>query len=368
MAENGSSGRLRQALATNVNAPTVWLSAVFALVGLVIAAVVTAAVGLGDVALAAGYVAAIAGVGGSLVPPGWTRQVAVPAGLAVGVALPLALLSEGRPVAAGFISLVVFAVGTLAQQDAPTGRLVGALGSTTYVLAVGTALVRDVELSDTVTAALIGLLTAAVTTLLARSVHGWLVRRGRASATPEVPVLPGRFAARLGASMREALRGWRTNAYVRLALRRVVVLTPLVVLLEAWRDPVALYALIVAFSVTQPTASDTLNRALARTAGTVAAIAVTFAVAALAPDWLLVAFSAFAMVAGLAYVLRSPFVTALGTTVLTVAIGALAGSSTDAGNRLLSTLAGAVVGLLATVVIPVPPTSEDGPDAAAPSS
>ena len=39
-------------------------------------------------------------------------------------------------------------------------------------------------------------------------------------------------------------------------------------MLEAWRDPVVLYALIVAFSITQPTASDTPNRALGRAAGT----------------------------------------------------------------------------------------------------
>jgi hypothetical protein len=372
MTDKGQPGRMptgiRRALATNVNAPTLWLAAVFALVGLVIAASVAVAVGLREVSLAAGYVAAIAGIAGSLVPPGWTRQVAVPAGVAVALAMPLALLGEGRPVVAGVIATLVFAVLTLAQQDVPTGVLVGALGSTTYVLAVGAALVRDVALSDTVLAALIGLLTAALTTLLARIVHGWLVRRGRASATPDVPVLPGRFASRLWASMRGALVDWRTNVYVRLALRRVVVLVPLVVLLEAWRDPVALYSLIVAYSVTQPTASDTLNRAVARTAGVVASIAVTFVVAAIAPDWVLIAFSAFAMVAGLAYILRSPFVTALGTTVLTVATGALAGTSTNAGNRLMVTLAGAAVGLLATVCIPVPRSPEQGPGTAAPSA
>jgi hypothetical protein len=47
----------------------------------------------------------------------------------------------------------------------------------------------------------------------------------------------------------------------------VVVLAPLVAVLEARRDPVALYALVASFSITQPTASDTFDRALARTAG-----------------------------------------------------------------------------------------------------
>jgi hypothetical protein len=46
-------------------------------------------------------------------------------------------------VVAGVVSAFVFAVGALAQKDTPTGRLVGALGSTAYVLAVGMALVRD---------------------------------------------------------------------------------------------------------------------------------------------------------------------------------------------------------------------------------
>ena len=114
----------------------------------------------------------------------------------------------------------------------------------------------------------------------------------------------------------------------------------------------------MAFSITQPTASDTLNRALARAAGTLGAILVTIAVALVAPDWVLVGFAVLAMVAGLAYLLRSPFLTAVGTTVLTVAAGFLAGTSTDAGNRLLSTVLGAIVGLAATMLIPVPRSSE----------
>jgi hypothetical protein len=72
----------------------------------------------------------------------------------------------------------------------------------------------------------------------------------------------------------------------------------------------------------------------------------------------LAGFAVLAMVAGLAYVLRSPFLTAVGTTVLTVAAGFLAGRSTNAGNRLLSTVAGATVGLLATALIPVPRPSD----------
>jgi hypothetical protein len=44
--------------------------------------------------------------------------------------------------------------------------------------------------------------------------------------------------------------------------------------------------------------------------------------------------------------------------VLTVAAGFLAGTSTNAGNRLLSTAVGALVGMLATVLIPVPRSTE----------
>jgi hypothetical protein len=360
------SSRLRQSLISDVNAPAIWLTAVSALVGLMIGALAAFAVGLRDVALPAGFVAALAGVGGGLVPPGWTQQVAVPAGVTVALAPPLALAGEGRPVVAGLVAAAVFAVGTLVQQDAPTGRLVGALGATAYVLAVGMALVRDVPLTHTFWAGVIGLVSAAVTTLAARIVHGWLVRRGRASARPEVPPLPGRVVSRLTSAVGTALRDWRANEFVRLALRRVVVLAPLVAVVEAWRDPVALYALVVAFSVTQPTASDTLNRALARTIGTIGAIVVTALLATVAPDWVVVVFAVLAMVAGLAYLLRSPFLTTLGTTVLTVATGALAGTSTSAVNRLLSTMVGAVVGLLATAVIPVPRSQQGQGDSDTP--
>jgi len=65
------------------------------------------------------------------------------------------------------------------------------------------------------------------------------------------------------------------------------------------------------------------------------------------------------MVAGLAYLLRSPFLTAVGTTVLTVATGFLAGTSTNATDRLLSTAVGALIGLLATGLIPLPGSSEE---------
>jgi hypothetical protein len=283
----------------------------------------------------------------------------------------LALAGEGRPVVAGLVAAAVFAVGALAQQDVPTGSLVGVLGATAYVLAVGMALVReDVPLAHTFWAGVIGLATAVVTTLAARAVRRWQVRRGRASALAKLPRLPGRFASRLTSGIGTALRDWRSNPFVRLAVRRVVVLAPLVAVLEAWRDPVSLYALIVAFSVTQPTVSDTLNRALARTAGTIGAIVVTIAVAVLAPDWALAGFAILSMVAGLAYLLRSPFLTALGTTVLTVASGFLADTSTNAANRLLSTVLGATVGVLATLLIPVPRSRPDeldsGPSGAAP--
>jgi uncharacterized membrane protein YccC len=226
------------------------------------------------------------------------------------------------------------------------------------------ALVRDVPLSDTVLAGLIGLATAALTTLAARAVHGWLVRHGRASARPEVAPPAGGVASRLAVAIGAALRDWRHNPYVRLAVRRIVVLAPLVSVLEWWRDPVALYALIVAFSVTQPSASDTFDRALARTAGTFGAILVTVVMAAVLPAPVVVVAAVLAMVAGLAYVLRSPFITTLGTTVLTVAAGALAGTSAPSVNRLLSTLVGAAVGILATLLIPVPrpPDQQRGTD------
>jgi hypothetical protein len=262
------------------------------------------------------------------VPPSWTRQVAVPAGIAVALAPPLALAGEGRPWIAAVVSAVVFAVGTLAQQDLPTGRLVGALGSTAYVLAVGMALVRDVPLWHTFWAGVIGLATAVLVTAVARSARSWTGRHRGAAKAPDLPRLPGRFAARLGSAMSTAALDWRSNPFARLALRRVVVLTPLVAFLEAWRDPVALYSLIVAFSVTQPLAGDTLDRALARTAGVIGAI-----------------------------------VTALGTTVLTVATGVLAGTSTTATNRVLATVAGAGVGILATALIPAPPPDLAGASA-----
>ncbi|MGB8382580.1 MAG: FUSC family protein [Dermatophilaceae bacterium] len=133
------------------------------------------------------------------------------------------------------------------------------------------------------------------------------MRRGRGRPAPQIPALPGRFASRLTSGIVAALRDWRHNAYVRLALRRIVVLTPLVVVLEAWPDPGALYALVVAFSITQPSASDTLNRALARTAGTIGSILVTIAVAVVAPDWVLVVFAVLGMVGGAGLPAAKPF-------------------------------------------------------------
>jgi hypothetical protein len=46
----GLLGRIRQALVTDVNAPTVWLTAVFALVDIALGALVAVVTGLDDVA------------------------------------------------------------------------------------------------------------------------------------------------------------------------------------------------------------------------------------------------------------------------------------------------------------------------------
>ena len=78
---------------------------------------------------------------------------------------------------------------------------------------------------------------------------------------------------------------------------------------------------------------------------------VTGAVGLVAPDWFLIAFAIVAMVAGLAYLLRSPFLTTLGTTVLTVAGSVLSGSSTEVTDRLLATAIGAAIGLAAAALI-----------------
>src|SRR5262249_14898352 len=112
------------------------------------------------------------------------------------------------------------------------------------------------------------------------------------------------------------------------------------------------------------TASDTLNRALARTAGVVGAVVVTAALALVAPDWVLAVFAVLAMVAGLAYLLRSPFLTTLGTTVLVVTAGVLTGTASGTLGRLVSTLAGAAVGLLAVAVVPEPRAPEPDRDPA----
>ncbi|MFC7495686.1 MULTISPECIES: FUSC family protein [unclassified Nocardioides] len=349
-----SGSRLRAAIASNAALPTVWPVAVIVLLSVGCGAGVAAALGYADVALSAGFVAALATVGGVLVPPALTTQVALPAGVAVALAPPLALAGEGRPVVAALVAAVVFAVTALAQQDEPTGRLVGALGGTAYVLAVGLGLVRDAPLSHTFVAGAVGLGTAAA---LIVGVAALRARREEPGDAPDR--LPGRFATRLGAAIATALRERQHNQWARLAVRRVVVLVPMVAVLEAWRDPVALYALVVAFSVTQPVASDTVDRALARVAGVVAAVLVTGAVGLVAPDWAVIAFGVVAMVAGLAYLLRSPFLTTLGTTVLTVAGSVVSGSSSAVTGRLVSTLAGAAVGLLASVLIrgaPPPPS------------
>jgi hypothetical protein len=82
---------VRRALVSDVKAPMVWLTATFAQVGLVVGALGAAAVGLEDVALLAGFVATLAGVAGGLVPPSLTRQVAVPAAVAIALVPVLVL-------------------------------------------------------------------------------------------------------------------------------------------------------------------------------------------------------------------------------------------------------------------------------------
>lgn len=121
------------------------------------------------------------------------------------------------------------------------------------------ALVRDMPWSHTFWAGVIGLVTAAAGCASGMRRAGAARPRRRGTADPCVAGSV-RLPADLGDCCGAARLAPQRLRPARAASDRHA--DAVGVVLEAWRDPVALYALIVAFSITQPTVSDTLNRAL----------------------------------------------------------------------------------------------------------
>ena len=180
-------------------------------------------------------------------------------------------------------------------------------------------------------------------------------------AIPAVPHLPGSEWQRYRLAVDPVIRRWRTNPYARLALRRTVVMAPLTAVLVAWGDPSGLFALLAAFAALQPTATASTRRAIAQIAGSVVACTLAVILGFVVSGLLLLAIGILGMAIGLAFVLRSPFIAAAGTTAFALAGAGMAGGMADiAQGRFLSTLAGAAIAIIATVVIR-PAPNQDSP-------
>lgn len=357
--ESGSAALafLREALGSATANPPMWFSAVFSLIAAVAAAAVVALIGWPAVIAPAAVVAMFASIGAAMVPSGLTLQVGGPTWAAIAAALPLALLSEYHPLAAALIAAGVMAVGAVSQADVPVGAVAGLLGPMVYVLALATRLVRpETPAVAAAVATGVGIAAGAAAVGLLMLLRRWAERHGARHVPPRVPTPPPGIGRRWWTAVSASLTNWRQDPFVRLALRRVLVISPLVFVLQSWGEPAALYGLLAAFAVTQPTLRETGKGTLARIAGTLLACFVAVAVGLVLPPAVMLPVGLVAMAAGLAYLRRNKAVATIGTTVFALSVATAAGASVidSAEGRFLATAVGALIGLLATVLLPPP--------------
>lgn len=346
---------LRDSVESDTGQRRLWFTAGFSVVAFVAAFAACLALGHPKVGLAAGLVAMFAAVGAGVAPRGMTLQIGIPAGVAVLATIPLVLAADRRPWVAAAVTAVVMVLGSLTQADAPVGTVVGFMGSTAYVMGVASRSIHDVSAGEAALAVAVGgtAAAAAVAGLMAWRAYG--AHEGISWVPPKVPRVPGNGWVRWWRAVTTALRDWRHDPYVRLAVRRLVVLPPMVAGLVAWGNDDALFGLLAAFAVTQPTLHDTEDRTVAQITGTLLACAGGVAAGLLLPTWAVIPLGILGIAFGLAFIRRNQVIAAAGTTAFALAgAGLYEPLETLAPLRLAAAVAGVAIAVLATLVIRPP--------------
>jgi hypothetical protein len=343
--DQGLRSRWRSWFAST-GAPPAWPLVGYLTAGLIAGAALSGALSHVRATLLGALTAGIVAAAGSTGPSGISRRVAL---IAAGAGLILnvvAFATGDDPVWAALAMAAVALVTSLAAAAGPLGGILGFLGSLTYFLVA--AMARVANLFDLVSVrwaaahiavgCLAGLLVVFVGTAWRRRHEPEEVK---AATTPPIPVRV----------MWESLRNFDEHA--RDGVRRAI---PLAILMfffqrEGGRD--AFWIFLAAYIVLLSTAKAPKNLAFVRVGSTLFGVVLLAVVSLIVPDKVLFSLGLLILLAGVGLSPPYPIVggglTAIGSILLAGApTGDVAGW---AGHRLLDTIVGCAIALVATYLL-----------------
>jgi hypothetical protein len=326
-------------------APPAWALVRYMVCGLVVGGSLGAALPEFRGALLAALTGAVVAASGSGGPSGVSRRVAlVSAGLAL-VLTVVAFATGTRPVWAALAMAAVAFVTSLAAAAGPLGGLLGLLGSLSYFLVATMARVADlfelVSLEWAAAHIAVGCLGGLVVVFVGTTFR----RRGETdeqkAARAPVPIKP----------MWESLRSF--DEYARDGVRRAIPLAILMFFFQRDGGRDAFWIFFAAYIVLLSTGKTPKDLAAVRVASTLFGVVLLAVVSLVVPDRVLFSFGVVILFAGVglspAYTIVGGGLTSMGA--ILMAGAPTGGVTTWAGNRLLDTIVGCAIALVATYLL-----------------
>lgn len=322
-------------------------AAVAGLIAFLAGAGLSSLLGYGEAAVSSGLVSLFV-VGAAVAVPG---PVSYRAGIASAVVtiigLFIAELGTGSPVLAGLAMALVCLLTSLSKAGGKIASVVGLMLGTAYFLPAVLGLVDGLDSREVGELGLVGLVAGlALALLIATVLRLFRGIQGEKPSPPEKPDGPSALAL-----MWQDLRRFGPDA--RSGLRRAIILGIAMAAYHAWGSHNLFWILLTMYVVLQPDIEGTWNKALNRSAGTLAGALIVGALGQVLPDEVMVGIGLFALCFGLAWYRANYSVYAACVTFLAVSIyGTESGSFLEwAGIRVADTLIGVTIALVAVYVI-----------------
>ncbi len=266
----------------------------------------------------------------------------------------LAHVSTGDPVVAGLAMAAVMFLSAIGFAGGPIAAVVGSLLGMAYFIPAVIGYTTGLSTSDTLVVGLLGIGASLLTVAaLSRVVE------------PPAPAggPPTQEKAPVGASpLARIFDAARTSSAIRAyAIRRAIVVGAAVGAYQATGNHNAFWVALTVFVVLGPDESSTWDKALTRSAGTIAGALFLGALAQVLPADAVIAIGVIALLVGIGFFQRNYAVYSAGIAMVVVA---LFGAGDDqfltwAGLRILDTVAGATIAIASLYLIPY--RGGDGP-------
>lgn len=303
--------------------------------------------GYGEASIGSGLVCLFV-VGAAVAVPGpVSYKAGVASAVVATVGLLIAELGTGSPVLAGIAMAVVCLLTSLSFAGGKIAKVVGLMLGTAYFLPAALGLVDGIDGADVAELGAVGLGAGLVIAISIATVRRFTSsERVAKPAAFNKPEAPSSFVL-----MWNELRAFGPDA--RSGIRRALMLGVVMGAYQAEGNHNLFWILLTMYIVLQPDIERTWNKALSRSAGTLAGALLVGALGQILPNDVMVALGLLALCFGLAWYRSSYTIYAACVTFLAVAIyGAESGSFlTWAGLRVADTLIGVMIALLGTYFI-----------------